>query len=51
LISDFGKFCVRGKKERKGRIPTTGEDKMIRKKRVVTFRSSGRLREKVNRNA
>ena len=48
LISGFGKFCVRDKNERKGRIPATGEDKMIRKRRVVTFKCSGRLRERVN---
>jgi len=51
LISGFGKFCVGDKNERKGRNPATGEDKMIRKRRVVTFRCSGRLREKVNGKA
>jgi len=51
LISGFGKFCVREKSERRGRNPATGEDKMIRKRNVVAFRCSGRLRGKVNGKA
>ncbi len=50
LISNFGKFCVRGKKERKGRNPATGDDLMLEPRRVVTFRCSGRLRDKINSN-
>jgi integration host factor subunit alpha len=48
LISGFGKFCVREKKERKGRNPATGEDMMLRPRKVVTFRCSGKLRGKIN---
>jgi len=48
LISGFGKFCVREKGKRRGRNPQTGEDKMLRARRVVVFKSSGKLREKVN---
>ena len=48
LISGFGKFCVKEKGERKGRNPSTGEDMMMRSRRVVTFRWSGKLREKIN---
>lgn len=48
LISGFGKFCVKDKKERKGRNPATGEDKILRARRVVTFKCSGKLREKIN---
>jgi len=48
LISGFGKFCVRDKKERRGRNPATGEDMMLRPRRLVTFNCSGKLREKVN---
>ena len=48
LISGFGKFCVREKKERKGRNPATGDDMILEPRRVVTFRSSGKLREKIN---
>ena len=48
LISGFGKFQVRDKRERKGRNPATGEDMMIIPRRVVTFKCSGRLRDKIN---
>ena len=48
LISRFGKFCVRDKKERKWRNHQTGEDKMFRARRVVVFKCSGKLREKVD---
>jgi integration host factor subunit alpha len=48
LISGFGKFCVKDKRERRGRNPATGEEMMLAPRRVVTFRSSGRLRERVN---
>ncbi len=48
LISGFGKFCVADKKERKGRNPATGEDLMLSKRRVVTFKCSEKLRDAVN---
>jgi integration host factor subunit alpha len=48
LISGFGKFCVKEKHERKGRNPATGENMMIEARRVVTFKCSGQLREKIN---
>ena len=48
LISGFGKFCVRDKKKRRGRNPATGEDMMLRPRNVVTFKCSGKLREKIN---
>jgi len=48
LISGFGKFCVRKKNKRRGRNPHTGEDLMLGERRVVTFRCSGVLRDKVN---
>ena len=48
LISNFGKFCVKEKKERKGRNPATGEDMMMKPRKVVTFRSSGRLKKRIN---
>ena len=48
LISGFGKLCVKEKRERKGRNPATGEDMMLAPRRVVTFRCSGKLRERVN---
>jgi integration host factor subunit alpha len=48
LISGFGKFCVKVKHERKGRNPATGEDLMLEPRTVVTFKCSGKLRERVN---
>ena len=48
LISGFGKFCVNEKRQRKGRNPATGEDMMLAARRVVTFKCSGQLREKIN---
>ena len=49
LISGFGKFCVKEKKERKGRNPATGADAILPARRVVTFKCSGKLRDKVNK--
>jgi integration host factor subunit alpha len=48
LISGFGKFCVKDKKERRGRNPATGEDLMLGPRKVVTFKGSGKLRKIVN---
>ena len=48
LISGFGKFCVREKSQRRGRNPATGEDMMLKPRKVVTFRCSGKLRDSVN---
>ena len=48
LVSGFGKFCVNEKAERRGRNPATGEDLMLAPRRVVTFKCSGKLRERVN---
>ena len=48
LISGFGKFCVINKKERKGKNPQTGEDKILGARRVVIFRCSSVLRDKIN---
>ena len=48
LVSGFGKFCVKEKAERAGRNPATGEDATLPTHRVVTFKCSGKLRDKVN---
>jgi len=48
LISGFGKFCVKDKNDRRGRNPATGEDLTLKARRVVVFKCSGVLREKVN---
>jgi len=48
MISGFGKFCIKEKKARRGRNPATGGDMMLKPRKVVTFRWSGKLREKLN---
>ena len=48
LISGFGKFCVKEKKARRGRNPATGSDLVLRARRIVTFKCSGKLRNKIN---
>ena len=48
LISGFGKFCIKEKKSRRGRNPATGSDMMLDKRRVVVFRCSKLLRDKIN---
>ena len=48
LISGFGKFCVNEKRERRGRNPATGKDFILKPRKVVIFRCSGKLREKIN---
>ena len=48
LISGFGKFCVKDKAKRRGRNPATGEDLMLRGRKVVTFKCSGKLRHKID---
>jgi len=50
LISGFGKFSVKVKRERRGRNPATGESIMLNPRRTVTFRCSKQLREKVNQD-
>ena len=51
LISGFGKFSVKEKNERKGRNPQTGEDLILKSRRVVTFRCSESLRDTINGKA
>ncbi len=48
LISGFGKFCVKDKRERTGRNPQTAEAMRLRARRVVRFMCSGVLRDKIN---
>lgn len=48
MISGFGKFQVRNKRERKGRNPATGDDLVLDPRRVVTFKCSGRLKDRIN---
>lgn len=48
MISGFGKFQVNEKKPRKGRNPATGETMILKKRRVVTFKCAGKLKDKIN---
>jgi len=48
LISGFGKFCVKDKRERRGRNPQTGQDLLLVERRAVMFKCSAVLRNKMN---
>ena len=48
LVSGFGKFCVKAKRKRRGRNPATGDDLLLDARRVVVFKCSGVLRDKIN---
>ena len=48
LISGFGKFCVKEKRERRGKNPQTGQDMTLDSRRVVLFNCSGVLRDRLN---
>ena len=48
LFSGFGKFCVKEKAERRGRNPATGKHLILPPRKVVTFKWSGKLKEKLN---
>jgi len=48
LLSGFGKFQVKDKNQRRGRNPATGSDIVLGERRVVTFKCSGLLRDKIN---
>jgi len=49
LITGFGKFYVREKRKRKGRNPQTREDLMLGERKVVAFKCSGVLRNRINK--
>ena len=48
LISGFGKFSVRHKKARRGRNPQTKESLTISPRKVVVFKASGVLRQRLS---
>jgi integration host factor subunit alpha len=48
LISGFGKFSVKQKNERKGRNPQTKESLILAARKVLVFRASGVLRQRMN---
>jgi integration host factor subunit alpha len=47
-ISGFGNFVVKQKADRRGRNPQTGEALTIASRRILTFKPSGILRDKIN---
>ncbi|MEO1920245.1 MAG: integration host factor subunit alpha [Paracoccaceae bacterium] len=47
-ISSFGTFSIRSKNERIGRNPKTGEEVPIAPRRVLTFRPSHLMKDRVN---
>jgi integration host factor subunit alpha len=49
LISGFGKFVVKEKSARRGRNPQTTKELRLRARRVIVFKTSGVLRERINR--
>lgn len=50
-ISSFGTFQVRSKGQRIGRNPKTGEEVPIQPRRVLSFRPSHILKDRVNQGA
>ena len=48
LDSGFGKFSVRQKKARRGRNPQTKENLTISARKVVVFKASGVLRQRLS---
>ena len=48
LVSGFGKFIVREKASRRGRNPKTGQDLTLDPRRVITFKCSPVMRDRVN---
>ena len=48
LISGFGKFSVRQKNARRGRNPQTKESLILSARKVLVFKTSGVLRERIN---
>ena len=46
-ISGFGSFVLRDKKERVGRNPKTGVEVPITPRRVMTFRASHKLKDRI----
>ena len=47
-LSSFGSFIVRRKGERVGRNPKTGEEVPISPRRVLVFKASNVLKQKIN---
>ena len=50
LISGFGKFSVRQKNARRGRNPQTKESLTLAARKVLVFKASGVLRDRINKS-
>ena len=50
-ISGFGSFILRDKRERVGRNPKTGVEVPITPRRVMTFRASQKLKDRIGKGA
>ena len=50
-ISGFGSFILRDKRQRVGRNPKTGVEVPITPRRVMTFRASQKLKDRISRGA
>jgi len=48
LVSGFGKFCGQAKRQRRDRNPATGQEIILKPRQIVTFRCSGKLRNRIN---
>ena len=51
MISGFGKFSVKNKKERRGRNPATGASLMLAPRKVVKFTCSRKLKDRISGNS
>jgi integration host factor subunit alpha len=47
-VSRFGKWDVRQKNQRRGRNPQTGEELIIDGRKIVAFKASASLKNKIN---
>ena len=49
-LSGFGRFSVRDKKSRPGRNPKTGEEVPVTPRRVVTYKASQKVKDRIAKN-
>ena len=49
-LSGFGGFSVRDKKSRPGRTPKTGEEVPVTPRRVVTYKASQKVKDRIAKN-
>jgi integration host factor subunit alpha len=50
LISGFDKFCVKEKREMRGRNPAAGDSMLLAARRLAVFKCSGGLRDRINKS-